>query len=148
VMPADLPAAIERIQTDAKELRRQVRDYQSKVAAQEADALADGAVPAGPASLVAAVLNGWDAAGLKAIAARIAERPGHLAILVSEPPPAAIVVARAGDLSHDAGSLLRAIVARHGGKGGGRPEMAQGGGVTAPAAEVLATARELVLAQT
>ena len=146
VVPADLPAAIERIQADAKELRRQVKDFQSKVAAQEADALADAAVPAGSARFVAATLSGWDAAGLKAIAARIVERPGHLAVLVSEPPPAAIVVARAADLSHDAGSLLRTIVARHGGKGGGRPETAQGGGLTSPAPEILATARELVSA--
>ena len=32
---------------------------------------------------------GWDAAGLKLIAARIVERPGHVAVLVGDPPPAA-----------------------------------------------------------
>ena len=31
----------------------------------------------------------------------------------------------------DAGALLKAIVGRFGGKGGGRPELAQGGGVDA-----------------
>ena len=144
VLPADLPAAIERMQADAKELRRLVKDYQSRVAAQEADALADSAVTAGSVKLVATALNGWDAAGLKTIAARIAERSGHVAVLISESAPAAVVIARAAGLPHDAGALLRTIVNRHGGKGGGRPELAQGGGVTAPAAEVLATARELV----
>jgi len=144
VLPADLPAAIERMQADAKELRRLVKDYQSKVAAQEADTLADSAVTAGSVKLVATALNGWDAAGLKTIAARIAERSGHVAVLISESAPAAVVIARAAGLPHDAGALLRTIVNRHGGKGGGRPELAQGGGVTAPAAEVLATARELV----
>jgi alanyl-tRNA synthetase len=144
VLPADLPAAIERIQGDAKELRRQVKDFQSKVAAQEADALADGATAVGSLRLVAAALTGWDAGGLKTIASRIVERPGHLVVLVSDPAPPAIVIARASDLAHDAGALLRAIVARHGGKGGGRPEMAQGGGLTAPVPEILATARELV----
>jgi alanyl-tRNA synthetase len=147
VLPAELPAAIDRVQADAKELRRQVREYQSKVAALEAEALADAAVAVGAVKLVAASLTGWDAAGLKIIAARIAERAGHVAILVSEPAPAAVVVARASGLPHDAAGFLRAIVARHGGKGGGRPELAQGGGVTAPAAEVLATARELVASQ-
>ena len=144
VLPADLPAAIERLQADGKELRRQMKDFQSKVAAQEADALADGATTVGSVRLVAGALAGWDAAGLKTIASRVVERPGHLAVLVSDPAPAAIVIARASDLAHDAGALLRAIVARHGGKGGGRPEMAQGGGLTAPAPEILATARELV----
>ena len=36
-----------------------------------------------------ASLPGWDAAGLKLIAARIVERPGHVAILVGDPPPRA-----------------------------------------------------------
>jgi alanyl-tRNA synthetase len=147
VLPAELPAALERIQTDAKELRRQVKDYQTKVAAQEADALAQAATPVGSLKLVVSAMSGWDAAGLKLIAARIAERSGLLVILVSEPPPAAVVVARAADLSIDSSAILKAIVARHGGKGGGRPEMAQGGGLTGSVAEIIASARELASAQ-
>ena len=146
VLPADLPSAIERLQSDAKDQRRQIRDFQMRIAAQEADALAGTAVETGGAKLVAASLAGWDAAGLKAIAARIAERPGHLAVLVGDPPPAPIVVARAADLPHDASRLLRDLIARHGGKGGGRPELAQGGGMTAPANDVLASARQLATA--
>src|SRR5436190_4217650 len=71
VLPAELPAAIERLQTDGKDLRKQIKDFQSKLAIQEADALADAA-DAGPVRLVAASLAGWDAAGLTSIAARIA----------------------------------------------------------------------------
>ncbi len=144
VLPADLPSAIERMQTDGKDLRRQVKDLQGRVAAQEADALADQASPIGSIKLVAAALPGWDAGGLKTIAARILERPGYVVVLMSEPAPANIVVGRAPDVPQDAGAILRALVGRHGGKGGGRPEMAQGGGLTSPAADVLATARELV----
>ena len=144
VLPADLPSAIERMQADAKELRRQVKDLQSRVAAQEAEALAGNASAIGSIKLVTAALPGWDAGGLKIIAARIVERRGHVVVLVSEPAPANIVVGRAADVSQDAGAILRALVSRHGGKGGGRPEMAQGGGLTSPAADVLATARELV----
>jgi alanyl-tRNA synthetase len=58
-----------------------------------------------------------------------------------------VVVARAADLSIDSSAILKAIVARHGGKGGGRPEMAQGGGLTGSAAEIIASARELASAQ-
>jgi len=144
VLPADLPSAIERMQTDSREMRRQVKDLQSRVAAQEADALAESASPIGSIKLVAAALPGWDAGGLKTIAARILEHPGYVVVLVSEPAPANIVIGRAPDVSQDAGALLRALVGRHGGKGGGRPEMAQGGGLTSSAADVLATARELV----
>jgi alanyl-tRNA synthetase len=96
--------------------------------------------------MVAASLPGWDAAGLKAIAARITQTAGYIAVLVSEPPPSAIVVARAADLPYDSGALLRQIITAHGGKGGGRPELAQGGGVMAPASEVLDTARRVIAA--
>jgi alanyl-tRNA synthetase len=144
VLPADLPGAIERLQADGRELRKQIKDFHSTLAVQEADALADAAVMIRGLTVVAVALPGWDPAGLKAIASRIAERPGHLAILVSEPPPAAVVVARAADLAIDAAALLKQLVERHGGKGGGRPELAQGGGVTSPGRDVLQSARELI----
>ena len=144
VHPEELPSAIERVQAEAKDLRKQIRDLQGKIAAQEADALADAAPACGGARLVAAAMAGWDAGGLKTIAARIAERPGYVAVLVGDPPPAPIVVARSRDLPHDAGAILRELVARHGGKGGGRPELAQGGGITAQAALVLESARSLL----
>jgi alanyl-tRNA synthetase len=146
VLPADLPAAVERVQAEAKELRRQLRDYQARLANQEADALIASADDTGSVKLVAASLPGWDAAGLKTIAARITQTPGYIAVLVSEPPPAAIVVARAAGLPQDSGALLRHLLGVHGGKGGGRPELAQGGGVMAPAPEVLETARRAIAA--
>jgi alanyl-tRNA synthetase len=146
VLPAELPAAIERLQADGRELRRQIKDFQAKLAAQEADALADAADVVGETRLVVASLPGWDAAGLKLIASRIVERPGHLAILVGDPSPAPIVVARSAGLPHDSGALLRRLVERHGGKGGGRPELAQGGGITSASADVLQSARDLLRA--
>ena len=148
VVPADLPAAIERIQAEGKDARRQIKDLQAKAAVHEADALADASEAIASARLVAAALPGWDANGLKTIAARIVERPGHIAVLLGAPAPAALVVARAAGVPLDASSVLRDLLARHGGKGGGRPELAQGGGVTASADEVLRSARELAGAAT
>jgi alanyl-tRNA synthetase len=144
VVPAELPAAIERMQSDAKDLRRQIKGYQEQDASSRADALAAGAESAGAVRLVAASLEGWDANGLKLVASRIVEQPGFGVVLVSEPAPSAIVVARSRDVDVDAGAALKAIVSRFGGKGGGRPELAQGGGVSAPAADVLAFARGVV----
>ena len=142
VAPPDLPSAIERLQTDARELRRQLKGYQEQVAAGRADALAAEAPLAGGVRLVAASLEGWDANGLKIIASRIVEQPGFAVVLMSEPQPSAIVVARSSGLDVDAGATLKAIAAKFGGKGGGRPELAQGGGITARASDVLAFARE------
>jgi alanyl-tRNA synthetase len=144
VLPADLPAAVERMQNEAKDQRRQLKDFQGRLATHEADALADAADAVGRVKLVAAALPGWEASALKTIAARVAERSGHVAVLVGGPPAVPIVVARAGDSAVDAGALLRELIARHGGKGGGRPELAQGGGVTAAPADVLQSARELL----
>jgi alanyl-tRNA synthetase len=50
---------------------------------------------------------------------------------VSAARPSAIVVARGGEHAVDAGAVLKTIIAQFGGKGGGRPELAQGGGVDA-----------------
>lgn len=133
----ELPSSIERLQAEGKDLRKQIKDYQQKLAVHEAGALADAARPAGPARIVTASLPGWDANGLKTIASRIVERPGHVAVLIGEPAPSPIVVARAADVAIDAGAVLRALVSRHGGKGGGRSEFAQGGGITSPVQDVL-----------
>ncbi len=141
---AELPAAVERLQTEGKDLRKQLKDFQTKLAAHEGDALADASTAVGTVRLALAALPGWDAAGLKTIASRIIERPGHAAVLVGGPSPAPIVVARAADVPLDSGAVLRTLVERHGGKGGGRPEFAQGGGVTAAPEDVVQSARTLI----
>jgi alanyl-tRNA synthetase len=141
---AELPAAVERLLAESKDLRKQTKDFQTKLAAQEADALADAAEAVGGARLVATALPGWDANGLKTVASRVVERSGHVAVLVGGPSPAPIVVARAQDVALDSGAVLRKLVERHGGKGGGRPELAQGGGINAPAEDVLESARAVI----
>ena len=138
-----LPAATERLQGENSEARRRLKYLQEKLAGHEAAALAERSDNR-QASAVIEALDGWDANGLKTIAAAIAERPGYVAILVSTADPVAIVVARAADRPLDAGAIVKALTAKFGGKGGGRPELAQGGGLNAPAAEVVAFARNLM----
>ena len=144
VLPAELPPAIERLQAESKDLRKQIKDLQTRAAVHEGDALASASEETPAGRLVVAALPGWDTGGLKSIASRIVERPGHIAVLVGAPSPAPLVVARAAGVPLDSASVLRALLERHGGKGGGRPELAQGGGVTSPAAEVVQSAREIV----
>jgi alanyl-tRNA synthetase len=144
VPPAELPAAIERLQADGKTLRRQLKNFQEQAAGAQAAALAEAALVAGGLRTVAASLDGWDASGIKTVASRIVERPGHAVVLLSAPPPSAIVVARSTDVSLDANAVLKSLIARFGGKGGGRADLAQGGGITAPATDVLEAARTLL----
>lgn len=143
-VPEELPAAIERLQAEGKDLRRQIKDFQGRLASHEADALADAAVPLGATRFVGAALTGWDVNLVKVIASRIVERPCHVAIVLTEPAPSSIIVSRSADLTVDSGAILKQLIAKHGGKGGGRPALAQGGGITAPAADVLQSARDIV----
>ena len=144
VAPAELPAGIERLQGEIKDLRRASRDFQSRLAKHEAGTLASLAEPVAAGRLAVAALEGWDAAGLKQVATALAARPGHVALLLSAPAPASLVVARSADVSLDAAALLKGMVARFGGKGGGRPDLAQGGGLEGSTGDMLDHARALV----
>ena len=144
VLPAELPAAIERLQTDAKETNRRVKDLQSRLAALEAAALAGQAERRGPVQFVAASLDGWDQNGLKSMVSAIAARPGHVAILFSVPAPSAVVIGSASDTPVDSSAILKQLIDRFGGKGGGRADLAQGGGLRGTAEEFVAFARTLL----
>jgi alanyl-tRNA synthetase len=146
IAPGELPQAIERLQADGKELRRRLKDADAGLAAFEAEALAALAEESGGLRLVVEALAGRDAGALKLMAQTIVARPGHVAVLLSQDPPLSIVVARAADVPVDASQLLKALTGRFGGKGGGRPEMAQGGGLDAPAGTVVTAARALLVA--
>jgi alanyl-tRNA synthetase len=145
VHPSELPGSVERLQADAKEHARTIKRLQERLASHEAEALAAAAVPIGPGRVVVAVLDGWDAAGLKTIASSISARPGHAAVLLGSPPAASpLVVARAADLTFDAAALLRAIAGRFGGRGGGRADLAQGGGASASAEDLARVVAEFL----
>ena len=143
----DVPAAIDRLQSENREARRRMVDLQERLARHEASALAARATAWKEWSIVLAALEGWDANGVKAIATGVASQPRHAAILVAGPPPSLVVVARAADVGIDASGIVKALTARFGGKGGGRPELAQGGGLKASPDEVLAAARTLLETQ-
>ena len=144
VLPAEVPSAIERLQSEGRELKRRNKDLQAKVAAVEAADLASTAENVGAVALVAASLEGWDANSLKLIASHIVERSGHVAILFGMPAPAAVVTARSADLRIDSAALLKQLTARFGGKGGGRPELSQGGGLNGSGPEMIAFARSML----
>ena len=52
-------------------------------------------------------------------------------MLVSSSTPALVVIARSADVNVSAQNLLASLIEQFGGRGGGRPELAQGGGLTA-----------------
>ena len=66
------------------------------------------------------------------------------AVLCPSDSPSLVVVARSQDVAMDAGDILKALIARFGGKGGGKGAMAQGGGLTASTPDILDAARSLI----
>jgi alanyl-tRNA synthetase len=140
-LPDELPAAIGRLQEEARDLRRAQRDAQAELAGFRAAALAGGAESIGGLRVVLAAIPGADGGALKALASAIAAQPGLVAVLVADARPALAVVARSADVTVDAAAIFKALATRFGGKGGGRPDLAQGGGLDAAAAEILAAAR-------
>ncbi len=146
VAPGELPAAIERLQADAKHVRKALEETQSRLASYEAVDLASRAETIGEVAFVFAAVEHRDPGSLKQMASAIVARPAHAAVLVGSSSPAPLVVARSTGVTLDSAAVLKQITARFGGKGGGRPELAQAGGLQASPAEILALARRLVLA--
>jgi len=143
VAAEEVPAAIDRSQSETRDVKRRAKELEQRQARFDADALAAAAGQDGTQDAIVAVVDGADANLLKIMATRIAERPGHTAVLLSAPPPSFVVVARAADVQCDAAAVLKQLVTRFGGKGGGRPELAQGGGLSGDMDAIVAFAREI-----
>jgi alanyl-tRNA synthetase len=144
VLPDDLPAAVERLQVDSKGLQKEIKELRSALAGYEGGRLAAAAAVVGDVRLVVQSVTGWDAAGLKALAAAAVATGRVCAALVSTEPPASVVIARSPGIPVDANQLLRQIIERFGGRGGGKPDLAQGGGFGAPPEQIAAIARGLI----
>ena len=83
-----------------------------------------------------------DAMLLRETASRLIERPGVIALLGARSGGQAVYVfGRPADGTMNMGQLLRDSARPLGGKGGGRPDFAQGGGQV----EILEAARQAVL---
>ena len=145
VPPIEMAASIERMQEDAKAVQRTVRNFQEQLAAHEGQALAAQVQRVGEQLWIAAALEGWDPQGLKAVAlAATAAQPGAVVALFTASRPAQVVIARGSKANVDAGALLKRLAEKFGGKGGGKPDLAQGGGLNAPAAELVAYIKEIL----
>jgi alanyl-tRNA synthetase len=144
VVPEELAEGVERLQGENKAVQRALRAAQEKLAVFEARALVARGTRVGPRLVIVEVLPDLDAAGLKAMAAAAAAEPGTVVALFSATSPALVVVACGAGAGVDAGATLKALVAQFGGKGGGKPDLAQGGGLQGSSGALIAAARELL----
>jgi alanyl-tRNA synthetase len=90
------------------------------------------------------VLEGWDAAGLKAIASAMTAQAPVAVALLSAAPPVVAVIARSTGVAVDSAAVLKELLQRFGGRGGGKPDLAQAGGLTGCVDAMCAAARQLL----
>ena len=144
VTAEELPEAIERFQAEAKDQKRAVTALQTELARYRAAELAAAGEISARGRLVLRAIDA-DANTLKSLAAAITASPGFVAVLVSMSTPSLAVVARSADVALPANQVLAALTARFGGRGGGKPELAQGGGLSGSPQDILDAARAAVL---
>ena len=144
VLPAELSAAIERLQDESKELRKQAKALQEKLTEHEGARLAETSREINGVRLVVEALAGWDVAGLKGLAAAAISSTRACAVLVTATAPVSIVIACSPAVRIDANATLQQLLRRFGGRGGGKPGLAQGGGLNAPGQDVAAAASTLI----
>ena len=148
VLPAELPGAIERLQADARDQKRTVSGLQSDLARYQAGELAASAeeVQLKSASMCRLVTRAvdTDGNGLKNLASAVVAQPGFLVVLVSASLPALVVIARSSDVEVSAQQLLAGLIAQFGGRGGGRSEMSQGGGLAATPESIFDVVRSVI----
>jgi alanyl-tRNA synthetase len=125
----ELPEALERLSQALDESRRQATALRARWLELQATTLPSQAVCAGLYRAVARVLEGVDAGDLRILAQRVCIAPGTVAILAVREPSPQFCLARAQDVPVNMNALLRAAAAPFGGRGGGPPNLVQGGGL-------------------
>ncbi|WP_397607290.1 alanine--tRNA ligase [Silanimonas sp.] len=115
-----------------KKLEREIESFKAKAAAGASADLASQAVDVGGIKVVAARLEGFDAKGLRDAVDNIKQKLGDVVVILAaanDGKASLIAGSHGGALAKvKAGDLLSHVAQQVGGKGGGRPDMAQGGG--------------------
>jgi alanyl-tRNA synthetase len=138
----ELVEAVNRLVKEAKRYRKELNVAKDQLLDYEAARLWTEAEERGGPRIVRAILSEGDGGTLKGLAQRLAKREACVALLGLKGDRAQLAFARSADLPYDMAALLKGACEIIGGGGGGRPDMAQGGG---PAGDRLEEALEFAL---
>lgn len=137
VPPADLLPRLTQMQQASRDLEKEISALKGQLAAYQGEALAGQAVDVKGVKLIAAQLDGADAATLRQTATKLKDKLHNTVMVLAavDGDKVALVAAVSKDAMGKikAGELVSFVAAQVGGKGGGKPDMAMAGG-TQPAA--------------
>jgi len=123
--------AVERLQTQMKQMQSELDNLCGVVLGVEAEKLASTAEAVGEYRLVTALFENRPASELRSLVDKLRRKSGIVAVLASyDGEKLSLVAACADGVEVDARELLKYHLAPIGGRGGGSPTLAQGGGAT------------------
>jgi alanyl-tRNA synthetase len=129
----DTPSLITKLIDENRKLVRRVRELDQIACHVEAEDLLRGATAAGSTEesprIISKIFNDRDAESLKHLALALVAHAGVIALLASrDNDTARLVFARSADAPGDMNALMRPACEMIDGRGGGKPDLAQGGG--------------------
>jgi alanyl-tRNA synthetase len=128
----DIPAQVDKLQDQVRRYEREIEQLKLKMAQSESSAAADNAREIGGIRVVARRVTNLDANGMRQLADSLSQKlkSGVVVLGQATDGKASLVARVTDDLTKrlNAGQIVREISALVGGKGGGRADMATGGG--------------------
>ncbi|MFB8797220.1 MAG: alanine--tRNA ligase [Microcoleus sp.] len=150
--PEELPNRITNLQNELKDTQKQLAALKSELAIAKSDQLLAQAESIGDCKIIIAELGDVDTEALKTAAERLQQKLGNSAVVLAsipEPDKVSLVAAFSPEVNKkglQAGKFIGGIAQICGGKGGGRPNLAQAGGRDATKLKAaLETARNQLL---
>lgn len=134
--PADAADKVRQLFERQKRMERELESFKAKAAGAATARLADTAADVGGSKLIAARIEGLDAKALREAVDQIKARLPDCIVLLASAADGKVALAAgvqgAALGKVKAGDLVGYVARQIGGKGGGRPDMAQGGGDDSP----------------
>ena len=130
----ELPLLVERLQEELKKVRREADDLRMKIATGAAGPSSNGdeSRDIGGVRVLAREASGLDAAGMRQLSDTLLARikSGVVVLGRTGEGKASLIVRTSPDISNrvSAGQLIKELAPIVGGRGGGKPDMAEGGG--------------------
>ncbi|MCE1186443.1 MAG: alanine--tRNA ligase, partial [Rhodocyclales bacterium] len=130
--PHEALARIQQVQEQVRSLEKELARLKSKLAASQGDDLVNQAADVAGAKVLAATLEGADVATLRETLDKLKDKLKSAAVVLASvnDGKVSLIAGVTADLTGKvkAGELVNFVAQQVGGKGGGRPDMAQAGG--------------------